>query len=444
VQHTVGVQQPGAPVNVSVNRAVHAGVGLAARSAAIPASLAPGVVVTPGAGGSWVPIVRVSAGHGYIGSSSSPAGGGCSVRTSAASGSSFVGSSLMVTAAPDDDGFPAEWSAEQAVHMYDEGEGHRFLGKAQLLDRRKVSGISAAIDGLNRRTIDLIEDFCMVYSSSLRSYYLLWRRNRKADAFAALGLSDQDVRNSLQQQQPRHSWGGTPSVSTSAERAALPRKSAPCQAVGGSSFSPGGRGPCLPTLPISSVAEEPPISPMSGAPLLSGRLLSPTTSSNASPVGAMPSTASTFSPARVISTTRVGESPLVPPTLQRSSGTASASRLSPACSVKTIQASSSTQGSGNVLLSGVSTGLSTLAPTAKSTSSTPSRDSFGSTSTLSPSDTRLHGPDDISSPLSTTTLPPGYTFQDDDVIDSGRVANLSALPLQAALLQASPRHCSSV
>eukprot|EP00927_Polykrikos_kofoidii_P078186 TRINITY_DN75036_c0_g1_i1.p1 TRINITY_DN75036_c0_g1~~TRINITY_DN75036_c0_g1_i1.p1 ORF type:complete len:526 (+),score=55.28 TRINITY_DN75036_c0_g1_i1:77-1579(+) len=87
----------------------------------------------------------------------------------------------------EDDG--GEWSAENSVCVGKEGEESRFLGKARLIDRAVASGIRAAISGLNRGMIHCPEGFCVVFSSTYRSYYALYRCGRRDFALAALGLA---------------------------------------------------------------------------------------------------------------------------------------------------------------------------------------------------------------------------------------------------------------
>eukprot|EP00439_Symbiodinium_sp_Y106_P067023 s3964_g11.t1 len=69
-----------------------------------------------------------------------------------------------------------------------EGSEHVFSGKVQLLDRSVYTSVGSVVESLNRGSPAVPEGYCVVFSNSKRNYFLLWREDKEAEAFALLGI----------------------------------------------------------------------------------------------------------------------------------------------------------------------------------------------------------------------------------------------------------------
>merc|ERR1719310_1257972 len=73
--------------------------------------------------------------------------------------------------------------------LCEKGEEEKFNGKAKLLD---IKSLTEALISLNAGRTSCPEGFCVVYSQHAGKYVLLYRRDKKADAFQLLNLIDND------------------------------------------------------------------------------------------------------------------------------------------------------------------------------------------------------------------------------------------------------------
>jgi len=76
------------------------------------------------------------------------------------------------------------WHMEQTIWLGAEADEKRFKGMAQVLASDTIVSVSAAVEGLNRGTLKCSDDFCIAYSMSNNSYYLLYRRGLEEKAHA--------------------------------------------------------------------------------------------------------------------------------------------------------------------------------------------------------------------------------------------------------------------
>jgi len=83
-----------------------------------------------------------------------------------------------------------QWSVEFAYELGGEGIEATFQGRVLVLDREHRS-VATTVDALSAGTITMDAGFCVVFSGSRQAYYLLWRSDKEAEAFASLGLPGQ-------------------------------------------------------------------------------------------------------------------------------------------------------------------------------------------------------------------------------------------------------------
>eukprot|EP00933_Yihiella_yeosuensis_P027402 TRINITY_DN212_c1_g1_i1.p1 TRINITY_DN212_c1_g1~~TRINITY_DN212_c1_g1_i1.p1 ORF type:complete len:249 (+),score=51.50 TRINITY_DN212_c1_g1_i1:87-833(+) len=80
------------------------------------------------------------------------------------------------------------WSVDFTYTLGPVGSEDMFSGKAQLLDKSVYSSVSAVVDSLNQGVPSVPEGYCVVFSNSKQNYFLLWREDKEAEAFAVLGI----------------------------------------------------------------------------------------------------------------------------------------------------------------------------------------------------------------------------------------------------------------
>lgn len=80
------------------------------------------------------------------------------------------------------------WSIEQTYTFGPEGCEYMFENKAMLLDRGQFASVATTVDILNSGAYNVEAGFCVIYSASRQTYYLLWREGKADDAFAVLGI----------------------------------------------------------------------------------------------------------------------------------------------------------------------------------------------------------------------------------------------------------------
>lgn len=76
------------------------------------------------------------------------------------------------------------WAVDCCWRLCGEGEEIRFYGKARLLDRRQVSSVAEAVEGLNANRLLCSEDLCVMSVAAERAYYVLFRRGKRDAALA--------------------------------------------------------------------------------------------------------------------------------------------------------------------------------------------------------------------------------------------------------------------
>lgn len=83
------------------------------------------------------------------------------------------------------------WTVDQAKDLGGPGTcEHMFAeGRAQLLDTSVYSSCTQTVDALNARQVDAPAGYCVIFSQSQQSYFLLWRSGKDAEGFAALGIA---------------------------------------------------------------------------------------------------------------------------------------------------------------------------------------------------------------------------------------------------------------
>lgn len=114
------------------------------------------------------------------------------------------------------------WSPKQVAFIGQEGVEDTFDGRAWLLDRSVVASVNDAARMLNEEEIHCPTGYCVVFSSSRQSYFLLYRSDKREDALMALGMdSGKEVTHTLQG--TFMSMGSI--VSTGSTRSSLNRKS---------------------------------------------------------------------------------------------------------------------------------------------------------------------------------------------------------------------------
>lgn len=84
------------------------------------------------------------------------------------------------------DAFATSWSSDKSIRVAAEGDELVWLGKIMLLDTQSVRSVSEAVQRLNAGNIRCLEGFCIVLSSRLHAYYLLFRHGQRSAALAAL------------------------------------------------------------------------------------------------------------------------------------------------------------------------------------------------------------------------------------------------------------------
>jgi len=86
------------------------------------------------------------------------------------------------------------WAGERCLLVAQEGEEHRFLGKARILNKHLANSVKTAVEMLNRGLIPCPDDCCIVFSVQFRTYHLLFRCNRH-EALRLLRTMDDPVCN---------------------------------------------------------------------------------------------------------------------------------------------------------------------------------------------------------------------------------------------------------
>lgn len=69
-----------------------------------------------------------------------------------------------------------QWSMNQALWVGSEAAADRLVGKVRFLDKILTTSVTAAIDALNQGIVQCPENFCMVFSSSSKGFFLLHRK----------------------------------------------------------------------------------------------------------------------------------------------------------------------------------------------------------------------------------------------------------------------------
>lgn len=82
------------------------------------------------------------------------------------------------------------WAVDQSFRLGDSLQEPFRIAKAQarLLDRSAVFSVNQAVSALNQGTVKCEEDLCVAFSASSRAFYLLYRRNAREKAIAALDV----------------------------------------------------------------------------------------------------------------------------------------------------------------------------------------------------------------------------------------------------------------
>lgn len=81
-----------------------------------------------------------------------------------------------------------QWSTVQTYTLGQEGFELTPDGQAVLLDKAIHTSVTTAIDALNSGTVQADAGYCVIYSVNRQTYYLLWREDKMAEAFAALNI----------------------------------------------------------------------------------------------------------------------------------------------------------------------------------------------------------------------------------------------------------------
>lgn len=80
------------------------------------------------------------------------------------------------------------WSTAQVVALGPPGNEQTFEGRAGLLDRSLYPSVSAAVEALNSGTIQVDIGYCVVFSASQQTYYLLYHSSKEEQALNAVGI----------------------------------------------------------------------------------------------------------------------------------------------------------------------------------------------------------------------------------------------------------------
>lgn len=92
-----------------------------------------------------------------------------------------------VTAAP-----AGQWTTDACVRVGGEGCEHLFASKVCLLDKGTYSSVMSTVAALNEGTVAGVESgFCVIYSRSKASYFLMWRTDKAYEA-TTLGIDPED------------------------------------------------------------------------------------------------------------------------------------------------------------------------------------------------------------------------------------------------------------
>jgi hypothetical protein len=87
------------------------------------------------------------------------------------------------------------WSNEYSRLLAKVGQMNVLDGQVRQLDTSKVTSITDAVFQLRQGTIMCPEGFCVVYSERFKAYYLLYRSDKKDEAFAVLQLEGESPSN---------------------------------------------------------------------------------------------------------------------------------------------------------------------------------------------------------------------------------------------------------
>lgn len=154
-------------------------------------SYAPKAEVTVNAQASPQMQVRMSSQSAPFLGNGSPQKTGVSLVVAAAwpSGSNAAGdTAVLQVATPMRTQEP--WGADCAMRLAGEGEEARWHGRVRFLERNAAASVMDAVDRLNRRLLNVQEDWCVIFQAADRSYHFLWRRGRGDAAKSWLGLQD--------------------------------------------------------------------------------------------------------------------------------------------------------------------------------------------------------------------------------------------------------------
>lgn len=85
-----------------------------------------------------------------------------------------------------------EWTTDACVRIGGEGCEHLFQGRVALLDKGTYSSVMSTVSALNQGTVPGVESgFCVIYSKSKASYFLMWRTDKAYEA-TTLGIDPED------------------------------------------------------------------------------------------------------------------------------------------------------------------------------------------------------------------------------------------------------------
>jgi len=82
----------------------------------------------------------------------------------------------------EDDGKPP-WTLGQSFVICKNGDVSKYTGRAMIIDPEDISSVTACVDELNAGKRMCEAGVCLVYSSSRKCYYVLYKRSSKNQAY---------------------------------------------------------------------------------------------------------------------------------------------------------------------------------------------------------------------------------------------------------------------
>lgn len=82
------------------------------------------------------------------------------------------------------------WSPEQTFELCPESELSSYSDKAQVIDKQVATGVTKAAEALMAGSVSCAQGYCIVYSSNKELYFVLYRSDKKEEAFKLFHMEE--------------------------------------------------------------------------------------------------------------------------------------------------------------------------------------------------------------------------------------------------------------